>query len=171
MSDHLPESLLLTSWLSNMYTVRKGLDSEWSAQANPGTKPNTTKLKTASHLAEQSCWLPWSYCSPPVCPFPIKFLALSACVSSDNSCLSVKQELTPGPWKGPPFLQHSHFSLPWAPHNLGSSSAPSEFRCWVSPKTCPRLRPAPAFPPLLFPNTVQSHISFRKAIASEKLSS
>ena len=34
-------------------------------------------------------------------PFPIKSLALSACVSSDHCFLSVRQELSFGPWTGP----------------------------------------------------------------------
>ena len=46
-----------------------------------------------------------TYCSLPGCPFPIKSLALSACVSSDNSFPSVRQEPSFGPWKGSPFLQ------------------------------------------------------------------
>ena len=46
-----------------------------------------------------------TYCSPPGCPFPIKSLALSACVSSDNSFPSVRKEPSFGPWKGSPFLQ------------------------------------------------------------------
>ena len=39
-------------------------------------------------------------------PFPNKISCfVSACVSSDNSFLSVRQEPSFGPWKGSPFLQ------------------------------------------------------------------
>ena len=38
-------------------------------------------------------------------PLPIKSLALSACVSSDNSFPSDRQEPSFRPWKGSPFLQ------------------------------------------------------------------
>ena len=57
-----------------------------------------------SHAAEQF-WVSLPCCSPPGGPFPIKSLALSARVSSNNSFLSVRQEPSFGPWKGSSFLQ------------------------------------------------------------------
>ena len=78
------------------------------------TNPITKKPETASHLAEQFSWVPLPYSSPPGCPFPIKSLALSARVSSDNSFPSVRQDPSLGPWKGSPFLQQAHQALfPW----------------------------------------------------------
>ena len=109
MSDHLPESFSLASILAEKAcTTRKDSDSEWSAKDNPETNPITIKPDTASHVAEQFSWVPLPYCSPPRCPFPIKSLALSAHVSSDNSFLSVRQEPSFGPWKGSPFLQQNY---------------------------------------------------------------
>ena len=45
------------------------------------TNPITRRPEIWSHMAEQSFWVPWLCCSPPGCPCPVKFLALSACVS------------------------------------------------------------------------------------------
>ena len=68
------------------------------------TNPITKKPETASHLAEQFSWVPLPYSSPPGCPFPVKSLALSAHVSSDNSFPSVRQESALGALEGrPPF--------------------------------------------------------------------
>ena len=39
------------------------------------------KPKTESHVAEQFSWVPLPSCPAPGCPFPIKSLALSTCVS------------------------------------------------------------------------------------------
>ena len=72
-------------------------------QNHPETNPITIKPKTASRTAEQFSWVPLPYCSPPRCPFPIKSLALSARVSSDNSFLSVRQEPSFRLWKGSAF--------------------------------------------------------------------
>ena len=58
-----------------------------------------------SHAAEQFSWAPLPTALHPGGLFPIKSLALSACVSSDNSFPSVRQERSFGPWKGSPFLQ------------------------------------------------------------------
>ena len=77
-------------------------------QSHPETNPITIKPKTASHASEQFSWVPLPSCSPPGCPFPIKSLALSACVSLDNSFPSVRQEPSFGPWKGSPFLQQNY---------------------------------------------------------------
>lgn len=49
--------------------------ARWLARDNPDTNPITRKPETASHLVPLPC------CSPPRCPFPIKYFALSACVS------------------------------------------------------------------------------------------
>ena len=66
---------------------------EWLATDHPETNPITIKPETASHMAEQLSWVSLPYCSPPRCPFPIKFSCfVSTCVSSDNSFPSVRQE-------------------------------------------------------------------------------
>ena len=101
-------SLWHPSWLNKACTTRKDSESEWLAKDNPETKPITIKPETASHAAEQFSWVPLPYRSPPGCPCPIKSLALSARVSSDNSFPSVRQEPSFRPWKGSPFLQHYH---------------------------------------------------------------
>ena len=41
----------------------------------------TIKPETGSHTAEEFSWVPWPFCSLPRLPFPIKSLALPACVS------------------------------------------------------------------------------------------
>ena len=92
------------SWLSNAWATRKDTETEWWAKDNPETNPINIKPKSVSHTAEQFSWVPLPYCSPPGCPFSIKYLALSARVSSDNSFLSVRQEPTLRDLEGPPFL-------------------------------------------------------------------
>ena len=87
-------SLWQPSWLSNVYTTRKDSESEWLAKDNPETNPINIKPETVSHVAAQFSWVPLPYCSPLRCPFPIKSLALSARVSSDNYFPSVRQEPT-----------------------------------------------------------------------------
>ena len=69
------------SWLRDVYATRKDPELEWLAKHHPETNPITIKPETVSRRAEQSSWVPLPYCSPPGCPFPIKFLALSAHVS------------------------------------------------------------------------------------------
>ena len=109
MSVHFPESLSLhPSWLSDACATRKDSKLGWLAKDHPETNPITIKPETTRHEAEQIRWVPWPSCSPPGCPFPIKSLALSAWVSSDNSFPSVRQEPSFGPWKGSPFLQQIH---------------------------------------------------------------
>ena len=79
-----PPRILLSSipsWLNKACTTRKDSESEWLAKDNPETNPITIKPKTASHVAELFSWVPLPYCSPTGCPFPTKFLALSADVS------------------------------------------------------------------------------------------
>ena len=67
-------------------------DSEWFVKDKQETNPINIKPETASHVAEHFSWVPLPCCSLPRCPFPIKSLALSASVSSDNSFLSVRHE-------------------------------------------------------------------------------
>ena len=73
--------------------------SDWLARVNRESKPVT---ETARHVTEQFSCVLLPCCSLPGLPFPIKSLVLSAHVSVDNSFLSVKQEPTLRPWKGPP---------------------------------------------------------------------
>ena len=96
-------SLWHPSWLNKECTTRKGSESEWLAKDNPETNPITIKPETLSHVAELFSWVPLPYCSPPRCPFPIKSLALSACVSPRKSYFQVldKSPLS-GPGRGPP---------------------------------------------------------------------
>ena len=111
MSYPLPDpSLWHPSWLNKVCTTRKDSKSEWLAEDNPETNPITIKRESASHMAEHvgsltfllSAWV----------PFPDKISCfLSTCVSSDNSFLSVRKELSLGPWKGSPFLQQNHKNL------------------------------------------------------------
>ena len=90
-------SLWHPSWLNKVCTTRKDSESEGLAKDNPETNPVTIKPETSSHVAEQFSWVPSPSCSPPGRPFPIKSLALSAHVSSNNSFLSVRQEPSFGP--------------------------------------------------------------------------
>ena len=96
------------SWLSDANTTRKDPESEWLARDNPETNPITIKPKTASHVAEQSSWVPLPSCSPPRHPFPIKSLTLSAHVSPQTIHLRVLDKSPLGPWQGSPFLQHNY---------------------------------------------------------------
>ena len=61
------------------------------------------KPKTESHVAEQFSWVPLPSCPAPGCPFPIKSLALSTCVSPQTIHFWVldKSPLL-GPGRGPP---------------------------------------------------------------------
>ena len=80
------------SWLSNACATRKDPESEQNSgtqrtqrlkgpRDNTETNPITRWPETSSHMAEQSFWVPWLCCSLPGCPCPVKFLALSACMS------------------------------------------------------------------------------------------
>ena len=98
-----------TELISNLCATRKDSESEWLAKDNPETNPITIRPETVSHVAEQLSWVPLPCCSLPRCLLPIKSLALSACVSSDNSFPSVRQESILGaPERGAAFLQQSH---------------------------------------------------------------
>ena len=90
------------SWLSDAHATRKDPESEWLARDNRETNPITIKPETASHVAEQFSWVPLPSCSPAGCPFPIKSLALSACVSPRIIHFRVleKSPLS-GPGRGP----------------------------------------------------------------------
>ena len=90
------------SWLNKACTTRKDSESEWLSKDNAETNPITIRPQTASHMAEQFSWVPLPCCSLLRCLLPIKSLALSACVSSDNSFLSVRQEPALGALEGPP---------------------------------------------------------------------
>ena len=82
MSYHLPEPFLLESILLRDASITgKGPESECLARGNPETTLITVKPQTASHIAEQSSWVPLPRCSLPGRPFPKRSLALSARVS------------------------------------------------------------------------------------------
>ena len=87
-------SLWHPSWLNKACTTRKDSESECLAKDNPETSPITIKPETASHVTEQFSWVPLPYCSPPVCPFPVQSLALSAHVSprTKASCIVELEE-------------------------------------------------------------------------------
>ena len=68
----------------------------------------TVKPETVSHVAEQFSRFPSTSCPLHQQLFPIKSLAWTALLSSDNSFPSVRQEPTLKPWKGSPFLDQNH---------------------------------------------------------------
>ena len=86
-----------------MCATRKDSELEWLAKDYLETNPITIKPESVSQVAERFSWVPLPYCSPPGCPFRIKYLALSAHVSPwtihfwvlDNSPVL-------GPGRGPP---------------------------------------------------------------------
>ena len=73
------------------------------ARDNLEANPITIKPKTASHVAEQSSWVPSPSCSPPGHLFSIRSLGLSAHVSPWTIHFQVldKSPLS-GPGRGPP---------------------------------------------------------------------
>ena len=94
------------SWLSYAWATRKDSELEWLAKDHPETNP--IPIKQDCEPRGRAVLLgSLTYCSPPGHPFPIKSLALSACVSLENSFPSVRQEPSFGPWKGSPFLQQN----------------------------------------------------------------
>ena len=112
MFNHLPESFLLASILAEQgMHHQEGLWIRMIGQRQLETNPITIKPQTASHAAELFSWTPLPDCTLPGCPFPIKSLALSACVSSDNSFLGVRQEPSFGSWKRSPFLQQDRHNF------------------------------------------------------------
>ena len=107
MSVHLPESLLLASILAERCVRHQ--ERHWIrmiGQRPPGNQSHHHKTQDCEPRGRAVLLGSLTYSSPPGHTFPIKSLALSACVSSDNSFLSVRQEPSFRPWKGSPFLQH-----------------------------------------------------------------
>ena len=91
------------SQLSNASASRKDSESEWLAKDNLETNPITIKPETVSHVAEQSSWFPLTQLLSNGVPLPIKVSGfVSACVSLDNSFLSVRQAPTLGPERDSP---------------------------------------------------------------------
>ena len=112
-------SLRHPSWLNKACTTSKDSESEWLAKDNPETNPITIKPETENHMAEQSFWVPWPYCSLPGHLFPIKSLALSAHVSPWTIDFWVlDKEPAFGPWKGSCFLQHQEACAGELRHSL-----------------------------------------------------
>ena len=99
--------------MNNENSTRKDPESEWLARDNLEGNPITIKPETTSHITEQFSWVPLLCCSLPKYPFPMKSLAFSAHVSSDNSLLSVRQDPTLGPWKRSLFLKHNQCLKLW----------------------------------------------------------
>ena len=101
------------------------------AKDNPETNPITIKPKTVSHVTELFSWVPLPYCSPPWCPFPIKYLALSAHVSPQTIHFQVLDKSpVSGPGRGPPscnslvsLLSKEHFSS--VQFSSGTQSCPT----------------------------------------------
>ena len=105
---NLPEFFLLESILAERCVHHQEGLPEWErlARDNLETNPIPIKPETASHVAEQSFWIPLPSCSPPGCPFPIKCLALSARVSPGTIHFRVLDESPlSGPGRDSPFLQ------------------------------------------------------------------
>ena len=99
---NLRESFSLESILTKWCVChQEDPGSECLARDKLESNPITIKANISSHVAEQFSWVPLSCCSPPRLPFPIKSLALSACVSLGNSFTSVRQEPTLRPGRGP----------------------------------------------------------------------
>ena len=83
------------------------------AKDNPDTNPITINPETASHCGRAV--LLGSLLLSAWALFPNKTSCfVSTCVSSDNSFLSVRQELRFGPRKGSPFLQQEMVDYPLA---------------------------------------------------------
>ena len=112
-SEVLPTSQDPPHWnppqLNDACAPRKDPNSEWLARDKPETKPMTIKSETVSHVAEQFSPFPSPSCPPPQHPFPIKPLAWTALLSSDNAFPSIRQEPTLKPWKGSPFLRQKQY--------------------------------------------------------------
>ena len=95
------------SWLNKACTTRKDSESEWLAKDNQETDPITIKPSRAV-LGSLTLLLSTRV------PFPNKISCfVSTCVSSNNSFLSVRQELSFGPWNGFAFLQHKPIIETW----------------------------------------------------------
>ena len=128
-------SLWHPSWLNDAYVTRKDPESEWLAKDNPETNPITIKHETASHMAQQSSWIPLPSCSPPGHPFPIKSLALSAHVSPMAIHFRVLDKSPAlGPGSGPPSCNiYPGWNLTRYWHGAGPRRAPGSKGFSVSP--------------------------------------
>ena len=117
---NLPESFSLESIL-----VEQWVCHQEEARGNLETNSITIKPETASHMVEQFSWVPLPCCSPLGSPFPIKSLALSACVSSQIIHFRVldKSPLS-GPGRGP--LSCNNFSKNIRPRHMLSIKNPLE---------------------------------------------
>ena len=126
------------SWMSHENSTRKDPESEWLARDNLESDRITIRPETTSHMAEQFSWVPFLCCSLPEYPFPVKSLAFSAHVSSNNSFPSVRQEPTLGPWKRSLFLQHNQHLKLWEWISSKKSQAKvdslTETKVWPSKK-------------------------------------
>ena len=110
--SYKPPRILLAGihlgWVMHVPPGRTLNQSDWdlsvSVSNNRETSPIIIKPKTASHVVEQSSWVPLLCCSLPRHPFPIKSLVLSARVSPWTIHFWVlgKKPLL-GPGRGPPF--------------------------------------------------------------------
>ena len=112
-SEVLPTSQDALRWnpsrLSDACAPKKDPNSECLARDKPEMNPMTIKPESASHVTEWFSPFPSPSCPPPRQPFPMKPLAWTALLSSDNSLPSVRQELTLKPWKGTPFLHQKQY--------------------------------------------------------------
>ena len=105
----IPLDSIHLGWV--MRVTRKDSELEWLAKDNPVTNPITIKPENASHVAEQFSWVPLPTALHQV-PFPNKISCfVSTCVSLDNSFLSVTQEPSLGPGRGPPSCNRTIISL------------------------------------------------------------
>ena len=97
----IPLASIHLGWV--MHVPPGKTEFEWLAKDHPETNPITIKPETAGHAAEQFSWVPLSYCSLPGCPFPVKFLALSAHMSPWTIQFQrLDKSLIPGPGRDPP---------------------------------------------------------------------
>ena len=107
-------SLWHPSWLNKACTTRKDSESEWLAKDNPETNTITIKPETAKPCDRAVLLASLILLLSARVPFPNKIsYFVSICVSSDISFPSIRQELSVGPWKRFPFLQHYHFYMMW----------------------------------------------------------
>ena len=96
----IPLASIHLGW-AMLCATRQDSELEWLAKDHPETKPIT--IPSPVLLGSLTLLLSTRV------PFPIKSLVLSACVSSDDSFLSARQEPTLGALQGAsPFLQQNH---------------------------------------------------------------
>ena len=104
VSNHLPESSSLASILAEQRVHHQ--EGPWVrmiGQRQPGNQSHHHKTRDCEPRGTAVPWDPLLFCSPPRSPFPIKSLALSACMSPQTIHLHVldKSPLL-GPGRGPP---------------------------------------------------------------------